>query len=95
MTRSSRVLLGVLAAAALPVAPALAEPGTTPYEAEASNMGICSSYLGAMQVRDDVNGAIRVGGDTLGIRSPGELFRVRAQQTTSLPPAQECLRRHR
>ncbi len=93
MIRTPRVLLGVLAAAALPVAPALAEPGTTPYEAEASNMGICSSYLGSMQVRDDVNRAIRQGAIP-GLRSPGELFRVRAQQSASLPPAQECLRRH-
>ncbi len=93
LTRSSRALLGVLAAAVLPVAPAHADPGTTPSEAEASNMGICSSYLGSLGVRDDVNRAIRQGAIP-GLRSPGALFRVRAQQPTSLPPAQECLRRH-
>ena len=56
-------------------------------------MGICSAFLGGMQVRDDVNLLIREYGGFLGIDSPGELYRVRAQQAESKAPAQECLQR--
>lgn len=70
-----------------------ADPSTTVWQAGGSNMGECSAYLGGMQVRDDVNQIIRQHGDVLGIQNPGELFRVRAQQPVSLPPAQECLQR--
>lgn len=66
---------------------------TRVWEAGGSNMGECSAYLGSMQVRDDVNRLIREYGDALGVSSPGELYRVRAQQEVSLPPAQECLKR--
>ncbi len=56
-------------------------------------MGICSSYLGGQQVRDDVNRAIVQYGDMFGIASPGELYRVRAQQRENGTPEQECQQR--
>ncbi|MDQ3822080.1 MAG: hypothetical protein M3321_02430 [Actinomycetota bacterium] len=55
-----------------------------------SNMGLCSSYLGHLQVRDDVNAIIRELGDRLGIASPGELYSVRARQHENGPAEQEC-----
>jgi hypothetical protein len=73
---------------------AATDPATQVWEAGGSNMGECSSFLGGMQVRDDVNHIIKDNGDVLGISSPGELFRVRARQQENLPPAQECLQRH-
>jgi len=72
---------------------AQADPATTVWQAEGSNMGICSAFLGGMQVRDDVNLLIREYGGFLGIDSPGELYRVRARQAESKAPAQECLQR--
>ena len=56
-------------------------------------MGICSSFLGGMQVRDDVNQIIKDFGGVLGIQSPGELYRVRARQAESKAPAEECVQR--
>ena len=55
-----------------------------------SNMGLCSSYLGHLQVRDDVNALIRDFGGVLGISSPGELYSVRAKQHENGPAEQEC-----
>jgi hypothetical protein len=55
-----------------------------------SNMGLCSSYLGHLQVRDDVNALIREFGGQLGIASPGELYSVRAHQHENGPAEQEC-----
>lgn len=72
---------------------AQADPATTVWQAEGSNMGICSSFLGGMQVRADVNLLIKEYGGFLGIDSPGELYRVRARQTESKAPAEECLQR--
>lgn len=85
-----RPALALLTAAALlGGAPgALAAPPST-----ASNMGICSSYLGQMQVRDDVNQTIKTYGDVLGLNSPGELFSVRAHQHVNGTPEQECQKR--
>jgi hypothetical protein len=85
------------AAVALALAPAAtasaADPATTAWQAGATNMGVCSAFLGTAGVRDDVNRAIRQHGAQLGVSSPGELFRVRARQDVTLPPAQECLPR--
>ena len=53
-------------------------------------MGLCSSYLGQAQVRDDVNALIREFGDQLGISSPGDLYSVRAHQHENGPAEQEC-----
>lgn len=69
------------------------DASTRVWQVGGSNMGECSSYLGKMQVRDDVNQIIRQYGDVLGIDNPGQIFHVRAQQPESLPPAQECLQR--
>jgi hypothetical protein len=97
-TRARGLLgLGALALASLGgVTPTFAatDPGTQVWQAGGSNMGECSAYLGGMQVRDDVNALIRQYGDLLGVSSPGELYRVRAQQQVNLPPAQECLQHH-
>jgi hypothetical protein len=83
-----------LALALVPgTAAAATDPATTAWQAGAKNMGVCSAFLGTAGVRDDVNRAIRLHGDQLGITSPGELFRVRAQQDVTVPPAQECLPR--
>jgi hypothetical protein len=59
----------------------------------ASNMGLCSSYLGQMQVRDDVNQTIKDFGDVLGLDSPGALYSVRAHQHVNGTPQEECQRR--
>ena len=72
---------------------AQADSATIVWQAEGSNMGICSSFLGGMQVRDDVNALIKQFGVVLGIASPGELYRVRARQAESKAPAEECLQR--
>jgi hypothetical protein len=73
------------------------EPGTQPWEAGASNMGLCSAYLGQTQGRLEPNARAEVNHliQTLpfGYTSPGELFSVRARQEVSLPPEQECVRR--
>jgi hypothetical protein len=74
-------------------AAAATDPATTAWQAGATNMGVCSAFLGTAGVRDDVNRAIRHHGDRLGVQSPGELFRVRARQDVTVPPAQECLPR--
>ncbi len=89
------VTAAALAAALVPATASASgvDPATTAWQAGAKNMGVCSAFLGTGQVRDDVNRAIRLHGDRLGIASPGELFRVRAQQPVTVPPAQECLPR--
>jgi hypothetical protein len=91
---------GILAAPALalglvagPVAAAENDAPDRVWEVGGSNMGLCSAYLGQLGVRQDVNHLIKEFGPMLGISSPGELYSVRAQQPTSLPPAEECLRR--
>ena len=73
--------------------PAQADSATIVWQAGGSNMGICSSFLGGMQVRDDVNQIIKDFGGVLGIGSPGELYRVRARQAESKAPAEECVQR--
>jgi hypothetical protein len=90
---ASALALAIATFAGPATAFARADPGPTVWQAGGSNMGECSAYLGGMQARDDVNRIIQEYGDVLGISNPGELFRVRAQQPVSLPPAQECLQR--
>lgn len=86
--RTTTVAAAALAAGVLTAGPAAAAPPST-----ASNMGVCSSYLGHLQVRDDVNHLIREVGEVLGLGSPGELYRVRAHQHVNGTPEQECLKR--
>ena len=91
MTMGWRSLVGalvVVATLALGGSTALADVPST-----ASNMGLCSSYLGQMQVRDDVNHTIKNFGDVLGLDSPGALFSVRAHQHVNGTPEDECQRR--
>lgn len=69
-------------------------PGQEPYEAGASNMGMCSAFLASLGVRDDVNHLIQENPGLFdGAQSPGELYRVRAKQHENLPPPLECLKR--
>ena len=86
MRRSIRISLCALA---LGVAMTTAGPAAADNDGR-SNMGLCSSYLGQLQVRDDVNALIREFGGVLGISSPGELYSVRAKQHENGPAAQEC-----
>lgn len=72
---------------------AAADPSQTAAEAGASNMGVCSSFIGRLQVRDDVNLAIIERGEALGLSSPGELYRIRAQMTVDVAPEDECVKR--
>jgi hypothetical protein len=92
-----RRALGTVAAALLltPVAAATPPaPGQKPYEAGASNMGMCSAFLASLGVRDDINHLIQENPGLFdGAQSPGELYRVRAQQHENLPPPLECLKR--
>ncbi len=74
-------LMAAMMASAFPV---LAEPPL-----HASNMGVCSSFLGQQQVRDDVNHLVKA----KGYENPGEIYKVRARQHENLPPEQECLPR--
>jgi len=73
---------------------AATDASTRVWEVGGSNLGECSSYLGQLQVRDDVNLLINQYGDLLGIPNPGAVYHVRAKQSVNLPPAQECLPRH-
>lgn len=59
-----------------------------------SNMGLCSSYLGQMQVRDDVNRILNQDPELFGVGNAGELYRVRAQQRELGTAEEECLPRH-
>ena len=72
---------------------AATDASTRVWEVGGSNMGVCSAYLGQLQVRDDVNQLINAYGDLLGIPTPGAVYSVRAKQSVNLPPAQECLQR--
>lgn len=95
--RSVCVLLAAIALGAT-VAPAAAAeppaPGQRPYEAGASNMGMCSAFLAALGVRDDINHLIQDNpGSFDGAQHPGDLYSVRAKQKDNLPPPLECLRR--
>jgi len=65
--------------------PALAEPSSEP--PGPTNMGICSSFLGHLQVRDDVNKLINAG--VGGYDNPGELYKDRARDRSD----KECLPR--
>ncbi len=60
--------------------PAFAEPPSDPSQKVldngASNLGVCSSFLGGLQVRDDVNHLVKA----QGYDDPGELYKVRAQE---------------
>jgi hypothetical protein len=63
-----------------------------------SNLGVCSPYLaslpsptGAGNVRSLVNHLVRSG--AFEVDTPGELYRIRAQQHVNAAPEVECLPR--
>lgn len=95
--RSVLVAVAALAIAATVAPAAVADPpapGQRPYEAGASNMGMCSPFLAALGVRDDVNHLIQENPGLFdGAEHPGDLYSVRAKQKDNLPPPLECLRR--
>jgi hypothetical protein len=95
-TRSVAGVLAILAAA-VAVQTAAAEPpapGERPYEAGASNMGMCSAFLAGLGARDDVNHLIQQNPGLFdGAEHPGDLYSVRAKQKDNLPPPLECLKR--
>ena len=91
---------GVLVAAGaclmlVPVASATPPaPGQRPYEAGASNMGMCSAFLAHLGVRGDINHLIQDNPGLFdGAEHPGDLYSVRAKQHENLPPPLECLKR--
>ena len=98
-----RIIL-VLWVAALMVAmvvastfPAFAKPPRDPSQivsdAGGSNLGVCSSFLGRQQLRDDVNRIINSGAIPE-IDNPGELFEIRAKEhPQGSTPEQECQQR--
>ena len=100
--RVARGLLGGIIATGLTIcvsagtASAEGNPSDTPASGRASNMGICSPFLGQMGVRAEVNELLREFGPFLPdgpYESPGELYRIRAQEKPTGTPAEECLAR--
>jgi hypothetical protein len=89
------VLVALAALVAVPVGSATPPPpGQQPYEAGASNMGMCSSFLAKLGVRDDINHLIQDNPGLFdGAQHPGDLYSVRAKQKENLPPPLECLKR--
>jgi hypothetical protein len=77
-----------------PAASDVPSPGQRPYEAGASNMGMCSPFLASLGVRDDVNHLIQANPGLFdGAEHPGDLYSVRAKQRVNQPPPLECLAR--
>ena len=71
-------------------------PSETPASGRASNMGVCSPFLGQLGIRPDVNELVRELGPFLPdgpYESAGELYRIRAQEKPTGSPAQECVAR--
>jgi hypothetical protein len=68
----------------------------TPAHGRASNMGLCSPFLGQLGVRPLVNQLVREMGAYLPdgpYENVGELYRVRAKEKPTAPAASECLPR--
>lgn len=93
--RRGAILVAFAGLAAVPAATASPPaPGQQPYEAGASNMGMCSAFLAALGVRDDINHLIQENPGLFdGAQHPGDLYSVRAKQKDNLPPPLECLKR--
>jgi hypothetical protein len=91
----SAALAAFAALVAVPVASATPPaPGQRPYEAGASNMGMCSAFLASLGVRDDVIHLIQDNPGLFdGAQHPGDLYSVRAKQKDNQPPPLECLKR--
>jgi hypothetical protein len=95
LLRRGTVLVAFVAVVAVPVGSASpSAPGQRPYEAGASNMGMCSAFLASLGVRDDINHLIQENPGLFdGAQHPGDLYSVRAKQKVNLPPPLECLKR--
>jgi hypothetical protein len=92
------VVCGVLALSGATAADAATNPGETPARGKASNMGLCSAFLGQVGARADVNELLREFGPFLPdgpFDSPGELYRIRAQEHPNADAEDECLQRPR
>ena len=97
-TRWAAVVATVLVVSlALPATARNDDPGGRPWEAGASNMGLCSAYLGQTDgifepnARAEVNHLLKEFG--FGYKNNGELYSVRAQQKENQHPTLECVRR--
>ncbi len=91
---SAVMLAGALPVSAKPPADAgRKDPSQIVSDAGASNLGVCSSFLGRRQLRDDVNRIINSGAIP-GIENPGQLYKIRAKERPQgATPQQECLPR--
>jgi hypothetical protein len=86
--------IGVLIGA--PAGSVFADPNDTPALEHVSNMGLCSAFLAQIGVRAEVNHLLKEIGPVLPdgpYNSPGELYRIRAQQHPNASAAQECVQR--
>jgi hypothetical protein len=98
MFRRSQVI-ACLAVGTLVIAPAgsaFADPDDNPAVEHVSNMGLCSAFLAQIGVRAEVNHLLKEIGPLLPdgpYNSPGELYRIRAQEHPNASAAQECLQR--
>ena len=73
-----------------------AGPDETPAQGRASNLGVCSPFLGQLGVRPMINHTIRDFGHLLPdgpYDNVGELYRERARQKPTTSAAEECLPR--
>ncbi len=71
-------------------------PSDTPASGQASNLGVCSPYLGQLGVRPQVNELVRELGPFLPdgpYDSVGELYRQRAKDKPTGSAPEECLAR--
>lgn len=71
-------------------------PSDTPASGRASNLGVCSPYLGQLGVRPEVNELVRELGPFLPdgpYDSVGELYRLRAKDKPTGTAEEECLAR--
>jgi hypothetical protein len=72
------------------------DPSETPASGRASNMGVCSPFLGQLGVRPMVNQLVRDLGAFLPdgpYANTGELYRIRAKEKPTASAADECLPR--
>lgn len=98
-SRRRRLTAISVCVAALLVSPTVTQakaPDDTPASGKASNMGLCSAFLGQLGVRSDVNELLRELGPFLPdgpFENVGELYRIRAKEKPTASAAEECLPR--
>jgi hypothetical protein len=98
--RSRKLLAGSACAVAMTMVSftpvAANDPSQTPASGKASNMGVCSPFLGQLGVRPMVNSLVREMGQFLPdgpYANVGELYRIRAKEKPTASAAEECLPR--